>query len=176
MTNKAAPSRRTRAGARVDVRGWLGGIRLSGFAVIMLGLVVLGAFILVPSVSGYIDMRQQIAAAQAGVEVTKDDIAELQREQDRWHDPAYIMSEARSRLYFTKPGETVYLVEDDLPDDEAAETPAPVSDEATEEKSDWMGTMLRSVVESGLAEQATGDTGDDSVFQPTPEATETPAG
>ena len=34
----------------VDVRGWLGGIRVSGFMVIMLGLVVLAAFVLVPTI------------------------------------------------------------------------------------------------------------------------------
>src|SRR3546814_9537238 len=49
---------------RVDVRGWLGGIRLSGFMVIMLGLVVLAAFVLVPTVGTYVDQRQQIAALQ----------------------------------------------------------------------------------------------------------------
>ncbi|HYJ50074.1 MAG TPA: hypothetical protein VEX12_09165, partial [Microbacterium sp.] len=42
----------------VDVRGWLGGIRLSGFMVIMLGLVVLAAFVLVPTIGTYVDQRQ----------------------------------------------------------------------------------------------------------------------
>ncbi len=69
-TTTAPPSRAPRRrGARrpVDVRGWLGGIRLSGFMVIMLGLVVLAAFVLVPTIGTYLDQRQQIAALEAAV-------------------------------------------------------------------------------------------------------------
>ncbi|MTE22842.1 septum formation initiator family protein [Microbacterium sp. ZXX196] len=153
MSSRAASPSRS---PRVDVRGWLAGIRLSGFAVIMAGLVVLGAFVLVPSVGGYIDMRQQIAQASAGVAATEDEIAALELEQARWQDPAYIMTQARERLYYVLPGEVVFLVQDDLPADAAAATePDAVDPEVSEREDDWMGSMLRSVVASGLAEQAT---------------------
>src|SRR5690606_12538886 len=94
--------------------GWLGGIRLSGFMVIMLGLVVLAAFVLVPTLGTYIDQRQQIAALEESVELTQAQVAELERERERWNDPAYITTQARERLYYVKPGEIVYLVDDDL--------------------------------------------------------------
>lgn len=168
MARRAAPSPRVRAprGSGVSAREWLGGIRLSGFAVIMLGLVVLGAFVLVPSVSGYIDMRQQIAQAEASVKVTQGEIDDLERERDRWRDPAYVMSEARERLYYVKPGEVVYLIENDLPEEETTQEPDPVATEAQERDADWMGTTLRSIVQSGLAEQAAPEESD--LFQPTP--------
>lgn len=179
MARSAAPSPRDRgasAGQSVSARDWLGGIRLSGFAAIMLGLVVLGAFVLVPSASGYIDMRQQIAQAEQGVAVTQDEIAALERERERWQDPAYVMSEARERLYYTLPGEIVYLVEDDLPEADATGDPAPIDAEVEESAHDWMGTTLRSIVQAGLAQQAVPT--DDSVFQPTPtpDPSETPRG
>ncbi|WP_232527728.1 FtsB family cell division protein [Microbacterium suaedae] len=137
----------------------------------MLGLVVLGAFILVPSASGYIDMRQQIAQAEQRVSVTQDEIAALERERERWQDPVYVMSEARERLYYTLPGEIVYLVEDDLPEDDVEGDPEPIDAEAEEREHDWMGTTVRSIVQAGLAKEAVAD--EDSVFQPTPDPGET---
>ena len=50
MAKNSAPAPHPPRGQPVDVRGWLGGIRLSGFMVIMLGLVVLAAFVLVPAI------------------------------------------------------------------------------------------------------------------------------
>ncbi|HJA04772.1 MAG TPA: septum formation initiator family protein [Candidatus Microbacterium stercoravium] len=146
----------------MSAREWLGGIRLSGFAVIMLGLVIMGAFILVPSASSYIDLRQQVAQAEAGIQLTEQEIADLERERDRWRDPAFITSEARERLYYVKPGEVVYLIEDDIERDDAAE-PDPVDADVEEARDDWMGTMLTSIVTSGLAQQGT--SGDSSLFQ-----------
>ena len=166
MRRHAAPSSRSRAGSgrpRPSARDWLSGIRLPGFTVIMLGLVVLGAFVLVPSVSGYVDMRQQITRAEASVALAEEQIAELEVERDRWHDPAFIMSEARERLYYVEPGEIVYLIEDDLPAAED-EDPEPVDDEVAKDEHDWMTVTLRSIVQAGLAEQ--GVASDDEVFAP----------
>jgi len=160
MARRATPPSRSRA--QLSAREWLGGIRLSGFAVIMLGLVIMGAFVLVPSASSYIDMRQQVAQAEAGVELTQQEIADLERERDRWHDPAFIKSEARERLYYVKPGEVVYLIEDDVERDDAVE-PDPVDADVEETQGDWMGTMLTSIVTSGLAQQGT--SGDSSLFR-----------
>lgn len=174
MARRATPSSRARRESLVSAREWLGGIRLSGFTVIMLGLVVLGAFVLVPSASGYIDMRQRIAHAEASVEVTTQQIAELERERERWQDPAFIMSEARERLYYVEPGEIVFLIDDDLPRSEEDPEPDVIDADVSEEDSDWMGATLRSIVTAGLAEQAVSE--NDEVFQPTPEPTSTPGG
>jgi len=145
----AAPAQR-----KVDVRAWMAASRLSGFTAIMLGLVVIAVFVLVPTISTYIGQRQQIAALQQSVQVTKDQIAELQRQKARWDDPAYITTQARERLYFTKPGEVVYLVEDDVPDTDIPQEKKPVSDEVEATQTDWMAQLLRSVAEAGLAKTA----------------------
>jgi len=136
----------------VDVRAWLGGIRLSGFMVIMLGLVVLATFVLVPTIGTYVDQRQQIAALVAAVEVTEDQVDDLEAQRDRWGDPAYIMTQARERLYYVKPGEVPYLVVDDLPAAQVPQDEAPVSDDVQETRTDWMSQVVRSVTEAGLAQ------------------------
>ena len=153
-TRRRRPGPR-RANGRVDVRGWLGGIRLSGFMVIMLGLVVLAAFVLVPTVGTYLDQRQQIAALQQSVELTREQIEELESERERWSDPAYITTEARERLYYVRPGEVVYLVDNDLPPEDVPQEQGAVSEEVERTRTDWMSQLLRSVTEAGLATTVT---------------------
>lgn len=140
--------------AHVDVREWASGIRLSGFMVIMLSLVVLGAWVLVPTLGTYIDQRQKIAALEKSVQVSADEIDALKQEQERWDDPAFITTQARERLYYVKPGEVVYLVDNDLDPASLPQEQAPVSAELEETPADWMPQLLRTIAGAGLAETA----------------------
>ncbi|MFE6734401.1 septum formation initiator family protein [Microbacterium sp. NPDC057650] len=150
-SGSAARERRGTRSRRVDVGEWTSGIRLSAFSAIMLSLVVLGAWVLVPSLGTYLDQRQKIAAVGASVQVTKDQIAALEQERERWNDPAYISTQARERLYYVKPGEVPYLVDNDLDPAALPKEQAPVSDELVERKADWMPQLLRSIAGAGLA-------------------------
>ncbi|SDQ05677.1 septum formation initiator family protein [Microbacterium sp. cf332] len=149
MVKTTAPSPRFRR--RVDVREWMGGIRVSGFAFIMLGLVVLAACVLVPSVGTYLDQRAQIAALEETVRVGHDEVAALEAEREQWRDPAFIMTQARERLYYVKPGEVVYLIDDDLPESSLPGDPAAVSSDVERTRTDWMSQFVRSVVTSGTS-------------------------
>lgn len=160
MDRPTAPSSRSRPRSqkrRVDVRDWVGGVRISGFMGIMLGLVVLAALVLVPTVGTYVDQRQQIAALEESVQATRDEVAELEAERERWNDEAYITAQARERLYYMRPGEVVYLVADDVPGGILAPEQDPISDEVEEAKPDWMTQLLRSVAEAGLARTVVAD-------------------
>jgi cell division protein FtsB len=155
VAKKAAPPSRTpRRGARrpVDVRGWLGGLRLSGLMVFLVGLVVLAAFVLVPTIGTYLDQRQQITALEDAVTLSRDQVADLEAQRERWADPAYITTQARERLYYVKPGEVVYLVDNDLPPERTPQEQRPVSDKLQQTRTDWMSQLVRSVTEAGLAQ------------------------
>ncbi|WP_239526010.1 septum formation initiator family protein [Microbacterium sp. B35-30] len=171
-TSSAAAARRRPVSGRrpVDVRGWLGGIRLSGFMVIMMGLVVLAAFVLVPTIGTYVDQRQQVAALEAAVQLSRDEVADLESQRERWQDPAYITTQARERLYYVQPGEVVYLVDDDLPPELEPQEQEPVSDELQAADADWMAKLMRSVTEAGLAQTVAPVT----VGVPDPEPSPTP--
>lgn len=144
-----------RAGAqRVDVREWASGIRLSAFSVIMLSLVVLGAWVLVPTLGTFIDQRQKIAALESSIQVSEDEIAALEQERERWQDPAYITTQARERLYYVKPGEVVYLIDNDLDPSALPREQEPVSDTLEEKPADWMPQLLRTLTSSGLSDTA----------------------
>lgn len=136
------------------MREWASGIRLSAFSVIMLSLVVLGAWVLVPTLGTFIDQRQKIAALEVSVQVSEDEIAALEKERERWQDPAYITTQARERLYYVKPGEVVYLVDNDLDPAALPQEQEPVSDTLEEKPADWMSQLLRTLTSSGLAENA----------------------
>jgi cell division protein FtsB len=154
----AAPAA-SRAGTRgteqrVDVREWASGIRLSAFSVIMLSLVVLGAWVLVPTLGTFIDQRQKIAALEASVQVSEGEIEALIAERERWSDPAYITTQARERLYYVKPGEVVYLIDNDLDPSALPREQDPVSDTLEEKPADWMPQLLRTLVSAGLSDTA----------------------
>ncbi|MBF4563251.1 septum formation initiator family protein [Microbacterium sp. VKM Ac-2870] len=148
-----APSSRSPRG-RVDVRAWAGGIRFSAFTVIMLGLVVLAVFTLVPTVGTYLGQRQQISSLTHSVQVSQADVASLQQQKDRWNDPAYVTSQARERLYYVRPGEVVYLVDNDLPKTAIPAEQGAVSAQVQETRVDWMTQLVRSVAGAGLAQTA----------------------
>lgn len=154
-SRRAAPVRDAEAQKRgVDVREWASGIRLSGFAVIMLSLVILGAWVLVPTLGTYIDQRQKIAALEDAVQVSVEEIEALEREQQRWDDPAYITTQARERLYYVRPGEVVYLIDNDLDAGDLPPAQGPISDTLEEGDADWMPQLLRSLAGAGLAQSA----------------------
>ena len=178
-TSARGSSARTPRGARaatggertVDVRDWLGGVRLSAFMFIMLGLVMLAVLVLLPTVGTYIEQRQRIAALEESVQVTEDRVAELEAERDRWNDRAYITTQARERLYYHLPGEIVFLVDNDIDPATLPAEQAQVSDEVQAARSDWMGAMLRSITEAGLTKNAVPV----PAPTPTPTPSETPA-
>jgi len=120
----------------------------------MLSLVVLGTWVLVPTIGTYVGQKQKITALEQSVQVTKEQIAELERESERWADPAYITTQARERLYYVKPGEVVYLVDNDLDPAELPPEQKQVSDKIEERPSDWMPQLLRSLTSAGLAKNA----------------------
>ncbi|WP_036329558.1 septum formation initiator family protein [Microbacterium sp. B19] len=152
---KREPVRSARARApRVDVREWLGGLRISGFVVIMLGLVVLGTFVLVPTVGTYMNQRQQIQALQSAVALSQNEVADLRSQRERWSDPAYITTQARERLFYTMPGEVVYLIDDDLPASQAPQEQQDVSQDVGQTRTDWMSQLVRSVTSAGAAQVA----------------------
>lgn len=171
--SRRTPTSRPATRPRLDVREWLGKVRISGFVVIMLGLVVLGTFVLVPTVGTYMDQRQQIQALRSAVALSQSEVADLQTQRERWSDPAYIRTQARERLGYTFPGEVVYLIDNDLPASATPQEQADVSDDVGQTRTDWMAQLVRSVAASGAAQVAVPSL---QIGVPDPSPSPTPAG
>jgi len=120
---------------------------LTGRAAVLALVVCMLAISLAYPLREFLSQRRDIGTYEAKVAAQEKRVAELTRSRERWNDPAYVKAQARERLHFVMPGETVYIV---LEPDEA---PAPVA--ATERssrplpKQPWFGDLWESVEVAG---------------------------
>ncbi len=132
---------------------WLRSIRLSGFAITALLLIVMFIVVLAPSLRVVIEQRQQISALQSAVANSKTDVAALRDQKARWSDPHYIEGLARERLDYVYPGDFSYIVTD--AGEAAAPTTSngqPISDKLQTTKVDWVKSMISSIFTAALTD------------------------
>jgi len=130
---------------------WLRGIHLSGFSLVMMGLLILAVLILAPTVQALVAQQQQIADQQKAVSDLTRQVSGLKEQRARWNDPSYIRAQARDRLYYVMPGEVSYLVIDDRPP-AAKSSQAPVSSRLQKTQTDWVGSLFDSFLGAGLTD------------------------
>jgi cell division protein FtsB len=130
---------------------WLRTMRLSGFTVLMLALLVLAVIVLAPNLRILIEQQQTIAQLRQSVAAAEASVDELTEDVARWSDPAYIESQARERLYFVYPGDISYLVvgEAGAPTTRDGQ---PISDTIQTTQIDWVSTLMSSVFTAGLTD------------------------
>jgi cell division protein FtsB len=85
---------------------------LTGRALALGGVVVLLVVLLASPVNRYLGSRRDINRATQQLQQDQHQLAQLQRQKQRWSDPGYIQQEARTRLQYAMPGDTVYVVVD----------------------------------------------------------------
>ncbi|MBX3088800.1 MAG: septum formation initiator family protein [Cryobacterium sp.] len=151
--SKQVPVRLPEQGERVN---WLQSIRLSGFTIAILTVLVLMVVVLAPSLKIFFEQQQQIAALQADVENQKNDLANLKDERARWDDPSYIEAQARERLNYVYPGEYSYLVIDDGKTSTTVDG-QPISASVQSTQVDWIGVLFSSVLTAGLTQEKPGE-------------------
>lgn len=135
---------------------WLRHIRLSGFAVTVLFLIIVTIVILAPSLRTLVAQEQEIAALRQAVIDKQHSVDDLTQNVARWDDPAYIEAQARDRLLYVRKGEHTYLIVDDgktVKTDDGA----PVSDTIQTTKVDWMDSLLSTVVTAGVTDATADD-------------------
>jgi cell division protein FtsB len=130
---------------------WLRTIRLSGFTLLMLGLLVLAVVVLAPNLRIFIEQRQQIAQLEQAVADADESVQALTGNVARWSDPAYIEAQARERLFYVYPGDVSYLVVGDPSAPTTAEG-LPISDQIQTTQVDWVRSLLSSIYTAGLTD------------------------
>ena len=135
--------------------GWLRSIRLSGFTIATLTVLVLTVVVLAPSLRIFVQQQQQIAQLRADVAAQKAGVKNLGDERARWDDPSYIEAQARERLNYVYPGEYSYLVIDDG-QTVTTDDGQPISDTVQATQVDWVRMLLSSVLTAGLTEDKPG--------------------
>ena len=111
----------------------------------VVAVLAIVAVLFVPLVStlhAWYQQRQEIASMRETIASQERDVSELQKEQARWRDDAFVVQQARKRLKMVKVGETAYTVIDTDPAAPADPTlvPAPAAGSHP-----WYGRLWESV-------------------------------
>ncbi|MBK7819719.1 MAG: septum formation initiator family protein [Tessaracoccus sp.] len=80
--------------------------------VVLLAVIAGIAMVLAHSLRVYFTQAEEISVVKAEIAAEQDKIADLNDKLERWNDPAYVRSVARSRLGWVLPGEVGYRVLD----------------------------------------------------------------
>ncbi|MEO6942260.1 MAG: septum formation initiator family protein [Terrimesophilobacter sp.] len=136
--------------------GWLRSIRLSGFTIATLTVLVLTVVVLAPSLRIFVQQQQQIAQLRADLQAQKDGVKNLGDERARWDDPSYVEAQARERLNYVYPGEYSYLVIDDG-STVTTNDGQPISAKVQTTQVDWVRMLLSSVLTAGLTQDKPGE-------------------
>ncbi|NLT57007.1 MAG: septum formation initiator family protein [Actinomycetales bacterium] len=116
---------------------------------IVAGTLVIVVLMLAPSVRPWLEQRSRISALRETVEEDRRQVEALEAEQRRWKDPEYVKTQARARLRFVFPGETGYVVLDDLPRSTAPVDPSQVAGRVASTHRPWYADLWRSVEIAG---------------------------
>jgi hypothetical protein len=109
---------------------------------------VMLALLLGPYVRAWYVQREQIAEQIAANQALKEQVDQRSAELRRWNDPAFVRTQARSRLNYVLPGETGYVVLDDRPDPAAAD-PGHQAEKVADPSRPWYGNLWESVQLAG---------------------------
>ncbi len=95
-----------RAGSPTNGRG----TSLTGRALVLGAVLVLLALVLASPLQRYLRQRDALAQARHQQVSVSAQVAQLARLKAQWADPSYIEQQARARLQYARPGDTVYVV------------------------------------------------------------------
>jgi hypothetical protein len=116
--------------------------------VLVLVLAVL-AISYASSMRAYLQQRAQIGDLKSQIALRQASIADLQKEKQRWQDPAFVRQQARE-LGYVMPGETAYVVLDEHGD--PVQRDSTLTDPATVARTTppaWWATAWQSVELAG---------------------------
>jgi cell division protein FtsB len=75
-------------------------------------LVVLLLVVLASPLNRYFQSRSALSDAARQLHDDKTRLTQLEQQLNRWGDPGYVQQQARQRLQYAMPGDTVYVVVD----------------------------------------------------------------
>ncbi|MGG7465102.1 FtsB family cell division protein [Plantibacter sp. YIM 135347] len=159
-TTGAGPGARPNGGRNADAAAaagqngtlaWLRSLRVSGFSILLIGILILGVIVIAPNLKTFVEQRQQIASLQQDVQRSQAEVDKLTEQRARWNDKTYVMSQARDKLFYALPGELSYIIVNDIDPATVPSNNAPVSDALVPTQSNWLQGMLSSLVASGFA-------------------------
>ncbi|MGX7678061.1 FtsB family cell division protein [Jatrophihabitans sp. DSM 45814] len=84
--------------------------QLTGRSMMIIGMALFLVVVLASPLQTYLNRRDGVAATQHQQQELRDHVAQLQHESDQWQNPAFVERQARTRLQYVRPGDTLYTV------------------------------------------------------------------
>lgn len=124
--------------------------KITGRAAVLVLVLAVLTVSYASSLKAYLQQRSHISDLKSQIAQSEADIADLETEKERWHDPAFLAIQARSRFGYVLPGETSYVVlgADGKPL-EPQTTFAPRNSVSDKQPTAWWSTAWRSVELAG---------------------------
>lgn len=120
---------------------------VTGRALVLGTLVVLLLVLLASPLNRYFGSRGDLARAQQQLGDDQRQLTQLKQEYALWSDPGYIQQQARQRLQYAMPGDTVYVVVDHGAQSDIAKTTA--SQPVAKSGGSWNTRLWSSVQHAG---------------------------
>ena len=115
----------------------------------MLGtLVILLLVVLASPLNRYFQSRSALNDAAHKLSDDHARLTQLQKQLDRWGDPGYVQQQARERLQYAMPGDTVYVVVDRGQKNDIVKTAGPGS---RNDQAGWNTKLWSSVTRADAA-------------------------
>lgn len=121
--------------------------RFSGRIAALIVVFAFFAVMLVPTVNYYRTQMAQISELRASIAAMEAQRDELKAEIARWDDPLYIKQQARERINLVMPGEKLYMVVGEKPEDQSAESGNGSTYEVRQELP-WVDALIDSITRS----------------------------
>ena len=86
--------------------------RLTGRTMLVAAMALFLVVILASPFQTYLNRRASVASSERQQRDLAAKVAPLQAQNDLWQDPAYVERQARVRLQYIRPGDTLYTVLD----------------------------------------------------------------
>ncbi len=121
--------------------------QLSGRSMMITAMALFLVVVLASPLQTYLNRRDSVAASEQQQQQLKQAVAQLQQQTAQWDDPAYVEREARIRLQYVRPGDTLYTVlnADGSPRTESDATTSVTSVKKAGHAGTWNETLWGSV-------------------------------
>ncbi|HJQ02097.1 MAG TPA: septum formation initiator family protein [Jatrophihabitans sp.] len=86
--------------------------RVTGRTMMVVAMALFLVIILASPFQTYLSRRASVASSERQQRQLAAEVAQLRQQTDQWNDPAYIERQARVRLQYIRPGDTLYTVLD----------------------------------------------------------------
>ncbi len=120
--------------------------RLTGRTMLVAAMALFLVVILASPFQTYLNRRATVAASEHQQRELAAHVAQLRQETDQWQDPAFVERQARVRLQYIRPGDTLYTVLNAQGQPLTAE-PVPVAQKVTKtgHQPSWNSALWSSV-------------------------------